>query len=159
MVSAAEPDSRSGLPRIAPAWSSIAVHMPHLTRFAAVGLAGVVVNTLVLYVLVGWAGVPAWIGAALSAEVALVHNFALNSVWTFRHAGGRAGLAGRFLRYNLICGGAVGINVLVVGLLTSATDLHYLLANLLAIGSGLAWNYGMNAWFTWSLSSVRTSPD
>lgn len=159
MVSATEPDRRSGAPRAAAAWSSIAIHAPHVARFAAVGLAGVVVNTAVLYVLVGLAGLPAWFGAALSAEVALVHNFALNSTWTFRHAGGRAGLAGRFVRYNLICGGAIGINVLVVGLLTSVTDLHYLFANLLGIGCGLAWNYGMNVSFTWSLAPVRTSPD
>lgn len=159
MVSAAEPDRRSGVPHAAAARTSIVTHAPHLARFAAVGMAGVVVNSVALYLLVGWSGVPAWIGAALSAEVALVHNFALNSTWTFRHAGGRAGLVGRFLRYNLICGGAIGINVLVVGLLTSATDVHYLFANLLGIGCGLAWNYGMNVSFTWSLAPVRTTPD
>lgn len=159
MVSATEPDRRSGAPPDAPAWASIAIHAPHLARFAAVGLAGIVVNSAVLALLVAWAGMPAWIGAALSAEVALVHNFALNSAWTFRHAGRRAGILGRFLRYNLICGGAIGINVLVVGLLTAAADLHYLLANLVGIGCGLAWNYGLNVSFTWSLAPVPTTPD
>ena len=159
LVSATEPDRRSGVPYTAAARSSIVAHAPHFARFAAVGLAGVVVNSVALYLLVGWAGLPAWIGAALSAEVALVHNFAVNSTWTFRRAGGRAGVAGRFLRYNLICGGAIGINVVVVGVLTSVTELHYLLANLLGIGFGLAWNYGMNVSFTWSLAPVRTPPD
>lgn len=159
MVSATEPDRRSGVFRIAAGWSSIAHHLPHLARFAAVGLVGVGVNTVVLYLLVGRAGVPAWFGAALSAEVALVHNFALNSLWTFRQAGRRTSLAGRLGRYNLICGGAIGLNVLVVGLFTSVTDLHFLIANLLGIACGLAWNYAMNVSFTWTLEPARTSPD
>jgi putative flippase GtrA len=130
-----------------------------MARFAAVGLAGVVVNTAALYLLVQWAGVLAWFGAAVSAELALVHNFAFNSTWTFRNAGGRTGLVGRFLRYNMICGAAIGINVLVVWLLTAVTDIHYLIANLVGIGCGLAWNYGMNVSFTWALLPARTSPD
>lgn len=159
MVSATQPDRRSGASRAAVARSAIVIHAPHLARFAIVGLAGVVVNTAALFLLVGWASVPAWIGAALSSELALVHNFGLNSAWTFRHAGGRAGLAGRFLRYNVICGGAIAINVVVVAVLTAVTDVHYLLANLFGIGCGLAWNYAMNVSFTWSLEPIRTSPD
>ena len=113
------------------------------------------VNSLVLFLLVSWVGLAPWIGAAVAAEVALVNNFTLNSVWTFRGAGIRAGLIGRFVRYNVICGGAIGINVLIVWILTSVTDLHFLAANLLGIACGLAWNYGMNVSFTWSVVTER----
>ena len=131
------------------------LHGPRFARFALVGLSGVFVNSLVLLLLVSWIGVAPWLGAAAAAEIALINNFTLNSLWTFRGAGIRAGLSGRFLRYNLICGGAIGINVLIVWILTSVTELHFLVANLLGIACGLAWNYGMNVSFTWSVAAVR----
>ena len=159
MTSATTSDGQTAQPHELPWFSTALLHVPRMLRFGVVGMLGVGVNTLVLYLLVAVTDSPAWIGAIVSAEVALIHNFALNSWWTFRGARTRTGLVSRFVRYNLICGGAIGITVGVVWVLTTWTDVHYLLANLVGIGCGFAWNYGLNVLFTWSVAPVRTAPD
>lgn len=126
-----------------------------LIRFAAVGASGVVVNNLVLYLLhgaVGWPLVPA---SMVAVEVAIVNNFIWNDRWTFST---RDGARYRFLRFNLVSLGGLVINTGVLAALVAATRIHYLLANLVAIGAAMGWNFSANARWTWIRGDAAGAP-
>jgi putative flippase GtrA len=103
--------------------------------FTLVGVIGYVVQTAVLWLLVGrlkMAVVPATL---LATEAAVLHNFVWHLGWTWadRPAGARA--AGRRLvRFNLSNGGfsLVG-GAAIMALLVDALGVHYLAANLVTV--------------------------
>jgi putative flippase GtrA len=117
-------------------------------RFGLVGLSGVVVNTSVLWVLARGAHLPLPLASALATETAILSNFALNDRWTFRAAQQNPVLL-RLLRFNGVSLGGLAITTLLLTLLTSYGGLHLLLANLLAIGGAMTWNYVANSRWTW----------
>lgn len=117
-----------------------------VTRFGLVGLSGVVINSMVLWLLVH-NSLPLLAASPLATEVAIINNFILNDRWTFRtsHLGGTWR---RFARFNAV---ALGGMVITVGLLSLFVHLLPLLvANVLAVGGALAWNYIINTRWTWS---------
>lgn len=117
-----------------------------LARFAAVGASGVVVNNTVLYLLHGVAGWHLITASVVAVEAAIISNFALNDRWTFS---ARERASFRFLRFNLVSFGGLVVNTTVLALLVTVTGLHYLLANLVAIGAATTWNFAANARWTW----------
>jgi dolichol-phosphate mannosyltransferase len=129
-------------------------HGTRFLQFALVGLSGVVVNTVLLYMLVSHAGWPHLPAAACSSEAAMISNFALNDRWTFRDAAPAALWPGRFLRYNAIALGGVAISLGVLAILTMLAGMHYLLANLVGIVAGTLWNYGVNILYTWNIRAA-----
>ncbi len=126
-------------------------HAYRLLRFGLVGALGVVVNYTLLYLLTEACGLNHLIASALATEGAIISNFVLNNVWTFRDADLGLAWARRLWRYNLITLGGLLITVTVLAMLTYLFSIHYLVANLFAIGSATLWNYIVNARFTWKL--------
>jgi putative flippase GtrA len=104
-----------------------------LVRFYAVGLAGVVVQLSALAWLTRSAGMDSMLSTALAVEIAVVHNFMWHDRWTWpgRPSGERVR---RFWKFN-VSTGAISIcaNVLVTGMLVSATGLPLVAANAIAI--------------------------
>jgi dolichol-phosphate mannosyltransferase len=125
-------------------------------RFGLVGLSGVVVNTSVLWALARGAHLPVPLASVLATETAILSNFALNDHWTFRAARQHPFLM-RLLRFNGVSLGGLVITTLLLMLLTSYGGLHLLLANLLAIGGAMTWNYVVNSRWTWSGQSAVSS--
>lgn len=121
----------------------------------AVGLAGVVLNQAVLYLLHGAAGVPLLAASALATETAIIGNYVGNELFTFHL---RKLHLGRLLRFNTV---ALGGLVLTVGTLAALQHLaswHYLLDNLLAIGGGSLWNFAVNFGWTWGKGTMALEP-
>src|SRR5581483_10106827 len=109
-------------------------------RFMLVGAAGAGVNSLALVLLHGLAALPVAAASAIAVELAIVHNYVLNEVWTFRP--GRLS-ARRFGAFNAVGLGALAVNVGVLSLLT-LLDTFYLLAN----AAGVAAAFGVNLAFS-----------
>jgi dolichol-phosphate mannosyltransferase len=116
-------------------------------RFCIVGLSGVAVNTSVFLGLL-MLGLPALVSAGLSAETALLWNFALNDRWTWHKQGERWPV--RLGRYHVvgIAGIAVNLAVLAVMVRTTAP----LPANLLGIAAATMLGYFANDRWTWAVS-------
>jgi putative flippase GtrA len=114
-------------------------------RFAVVGLLGVGVNMTGLRALYGSAHLPLPLASLLSAELAVVSNFFLNDRWTF---GRRRPSMVRFTKFNLSSIVALLVNVALLSLLV-AWGTHYLIANLVGIVAGAAWNFGASASWIW----------
>jgi putative flippase GtrA len=118
-------------------------------RFGLVGVSGVAVNTAILWGLVWGAGLPVLLGSVLATETAILSNFLLNDRWTFRAAVRQGSFVRRLLRFNGVALGGMAITTAVLSALTIYGHLHLLLANLLAVGAAMVWNYVVNSRWTW----------
>ena len=117
-----------------------------LSKFALVGGSGIVVNNLILSVLYAGGHLPLLAASAAAVEITVVYNFILDNRWAF----GRSEVSmQRFARFNLASLGALVVNTTALWFLVSEFRLHYLAANLLAIGvasgvnlAGARWTWG-----------------
>jgi dolichol-phosphate mannosyltransferase len=125
-----------------------------LVRFGCVGALGVAVNCGVFLFLHYYFGVHYLLAACLAIETTILHNFALNELWTFRnyqnhHADTRWFRFGKFHTVSL---GGMGINLSILALMADLIGLPLLLSNLMGIGSGIVWNYAANKLWTWKVA-------
>lgn len=133
-------------------------------RFAVVGAGGVVVDMAALFILsdpqmLGWGLTRSKL---LAAELAIVHNFLWHDFWTFgdvarRQPGNRRRLK-RLVKFNLICGAGLILNVLLLNLFFNALGFNRYLANLLAIALVTVWNFWLNLKLSWRVTEVEPSP-
>lgn len=120
-------------------------------KFALVGTAGLVVNTVALFALHGWARLPVPLASALAVELAIGHNFLLNDWWTF--AVRRPSLR-RFAKFNVSALGGLACNVIAVwGLVSLGT--HLVLANVIGVAVGFLINFVVSAGWVWAQRPVR----
>jgi dolichol-phosphate mannosyltransferase len=85
-------------------------------KFLIVGGTGFVLQYIVLYTSI-IAGVPQHVGAGLSAEAAILSNFFLNNLWTFKdtkHIKEKGSLLKRLVKFNSASLGAIGIQSLSI---------------------------------------------
>jgi dolichol-phosphate mannosyltransferase len=121
-------------------------------KFCLVGGSGIGVDEGVLYLLSGIARLtPLELASTLSAEAAIITNFILNDVFTFRdrRSPGMKAKLNRLLKFNLVSLAGLGIKVGIFSLLYNVAGLHYLVANLCGIAVAMLWNYLVNTLWTW----------
>ena len=135
----------------------VARHWRRFLKFGAVGASGVLVNFAILALLVEYGHLSPVVAAILATEGAILSNFALNDRWTFRASEGHRSWPMRAWRYHAIACGGMVLSVSVLAGLVHFGGVHYLGANLFAIGTATVWNYGGNSLFTWSSRPSRSS--
>ncbi|KGF73107.1 sulfonate ABC transporter permease [Neosynechococcus sphagnicola sy1] len=139
------------------------IPLKQFLRFGLVGLSGVVVDMVVLYLLhdASTLGLGLTRSKILAAEVAIINNFFWNDAWTFADVAQqqRGGVARfrRFLKFNAVCLVGLVLNVLLLNLLFNQLQLHYLLANLIAIAVVTLWNFWVNLKLSWRVTAVKSS--
>ena len=129
-----------------------------LARFACVGLIGVGVNNTLLWLLTERAHVYYLLSSALATEVAILSNFTLNYVWTFAALRDAEPVLAKLAKFNQVALGGLLLTVSVLFVLTHFFGLHYLIANLLAVGSGAAWNYTISRHWVWPAADPPQVP-
>lgn len=136
-------------------------------RFGLVGLSGVFVDMVVLYLLsdpstFAWGLTRSKI---IAAEVAIVNNFIWNDAWTFAAVSRRQShwklRLKRFLKFNLICLAGLIINVILLNILFNFVfgGQYRYLANLIAIGLTTIWNFWINLKLNWRTTHVEKTED
>lgn len=134
-----------------------------ILKFGAVGLSGTLVNLAVLYV--GREHLFARVtddrtrlnlSLALAIFCATANNFCWNRNWTWadRQGGLDRIILLQFGRYALACWLGILLQTVFTNLLVA--HLHYLAANVLAIGSAGVFNFVVNDW--WTFRSARPRP-
>jgi putative flippase GtrA len=106
-----------------------------VAAFTIVGIAGYVVQTALLWLLVGRLGLAVVPATLAATEAAVLHNFLWHLGWTWAdRPAGPGAVAGRLVRFNLSNGGfsLVG-GAAIMALLVDALGVHYLVANLAAV--------------------------
>jgi putative flippase GtrA len=116
-----------------------------LPKFAVVGAIGTVINTLALFLLSRWVGLPLAAASALAVELAAVSNYLLNDSWTFS---ARTRSFRRFARFNIAALMGLALNVFIVWFL-ARLGLFFLAANLAGIAAGFALNYAFSVSWVW----------
>jgi dolichol-phosphate mannosyltransferase len=124
----------------------------HLSRFTAVGIAGLAVNQLLLWLLVSEANVWYLLGAALATVGSTSFNFVGTESWVFRGRGhgGIPGLARRFAAYGAINGAALLVRLPLLYALTEWAHIHYLLGNLISIAALTLVRFAISDRLIWS---------
>ena len=117
-------------------------------KFIAVGLSGLLVNEVVIWLLTEVAGLYYLISGAISAEVSIVNNFIWNNYWTFSNRSG-GGLLARFVRFNLARVFGIALGLLLLKLFTDLLRLHYLISNVFAILIVFVFNYLLSLFWVW----------
>ena len=120
-------------------------------KFSLVGLSGVLVNEGLLWLLTENLGLYYLLSAAIAVETAIITNFILNDIWTFRdrRTSGNRSLLGRGLKFNLVSLGGLGINIAILWTVTEVVGISYLISNLIGIAGATLWNYTINTLWTW----------
>ena len=106
--------------------------------FNLVGIMGVGVQITTLVMLRGWFHMDYLLATALAVEAAILHNFVWHERWTWvdRTTSHDSTRLARLLRFNLTIGVlSIGENLLFMELLVGRLEVHYLVANLIAIAS------------------------
>ncbi|HEX2914314.1 MAG TPA: GtrA family protein [Chloroflexia bacterium] len=136
---------------------------PAFGRFLVVGLSGTVVNLTVLWVLVNL-GLPQIVASLLAIQVSIINNFILNDRWTFRQHSLESAhsIWARFVRFELVSSMTAALTIGLFSMFNYGLHLHYMLAQLLAIGVATVLNFSVNSWLTWGLfkpsAGVKTVP-
>jgi dolichol-phosphate mannosyltransferase len=120
-----------------------------MVRFGCVGLVGVLVNSGLLWLLIERAQLYYAVSSVLATEGAILTNFALHHHWTFAAPSDGEPAVVKLAKYNAVALGGLLLTVGTLMGLTSLLRLHYLVANLLAVGAGTAWNYGASRRWAW----------
>ncbi|MEM7794490.1 MAG: glycosyltransferase [Cyanobacteria bacterium P01_C01_bin.118] len=132
-------------------------------RFGIVGLSGVFVDMIVLYLLsdpstLAWGLTRSKI---VAGEVAILNNFLWNDAWTFADISqsqrGMGARLKRFLKFNAVCLSGLVLNVLLLNLIFNVIfgQQYRYLANLVAIVVVTAWNFWMNLKLSWRVTQVK----
>lgn len=104
--------------------------------FSSVGALGFIIQFAALLALAGWFELNYLVATALAVELAILHNFLWHQRWTWSDRGTMSArhMGERLLRFN--AGTAVtsiGGNVLLMWVFVSLFDIHFALANLMAV--------------------------
>lgn len=104
--------------------------------FNSVGVIGFILQMSMLFLLVNIAGLHYLLAAALAVEAAVLHNFLWHEKWTWadRTAASENGWFRRLVYFHL-ANGLVSIvgNVLLMRFFVGTLEMHYMLANVIAI--------------------------
>jgi dolichol-phosphate mannosyltransferase len=152
--------SRGRLGRIRQRWQ---LPLTRLFRFGLVGLSGVAVDMLLLYLLSdpSTLGLGVTRSKVIAAEVAIINNFIWNDLWTFgdraRSQPGVHARLKRFLKFNLVCLAGLGLSVVLIYILFDRLGMNRYLANLIAIAVVTVWNFGINLKLNWRVTAVEKS--
>lgn len=120
-------------------------------RFLLVGVTGVGVNMLVVWVSTAGLHLQTTVAGVLAAALSTLTNFTLNNffTWSDRRSSDLRVVAGRLVRYYVTTGGGNLIYLAVLTMLVEVLGIRLFLANLMAIGTGGVFNYWMHNIWTW----------
>ncbi len=118
-------------------------------EFSVVGAIGVLINQAVLFFLAYILGIYYMLAAMFSFEVALLNNFILNEVWTFRKRNTSSSRWLRLIKFHISRILGFVTTMLALFLITEFLTIHYLISNIIAIGIGTCINYFTSDLWVW----------
>jgi dolichol-phosphate mannosyltransferase len=121
-------------------------------KFGTVGFVGYLVNAIFLNIFSKTWSVE-WLSWLLSTELAIISNFTLNNLWTFKKQtiSGSSALIGKFLQFNLSSGGALLIQTIAgsLGVKFFGPQSRQILLPFIIVFLVLPYNWFMYNTFIW----------
>jgi len=117
---------------------------PEIYKFAIVGIC----NGILLLILTGFftsfLNVFYLISVLIGYEITVISSFLMNDNWTFSKVKKISSAYTRFVKYNTFALIGLGINLLVLFLLTNYLEIHYILSEGIAILVSFIFNYSVS---------------
>ena len=114
---------------------------PEIYKFVVVGIC----NGILLLILTGFftsfLNTFYLISVLIGYEITVISSFLMNDNWTFSKVKKISSVQTRFIRYNIFALIGLGINLLVLFLLTNYLEIHYILSEGAAILVSFGFNY------------------
>lgn len=111
-------------------------------KFCFVGGMGTLLNLFILYTSVEFFRIWYIYGAAIAFVVVITFNFTLNKFWTFRDKKKASNVVmGQYMKYVVIGGTGMGINIFSLFILVEFFHIWYLMAEIIAIIIATLWNF------------------
>ena len=131
----------------------LAEHGRTFGRSQITAMAATAADYSTMVALVELAGFDYRVAVAAGALAGAVLNFCANRAWAF---GSEAPTIASMIRYALVSGGSLGLNVACVWLVTEGTGVPYYLTKIaVAVVIGLGWNYPLHKY--WVFPAARHS--
>ena len=147
--------------RISNIRAKLQVPFSRFLRFGVVGLSGVFVDMILLYLLSDPSTLHLGLTRSkiIASEIAVINNFLWNDFWTFRDISsqqkGWQKRIKRFLKFNFICLFGMGLNLLILNLIYNHVYKNQYLANLVAISIVTIWNFWFNLKLSWRVTQTK----
>jgi putative flippase GtrA len=113
-------------------------------KFCAVGISGTVIDFGLTWLLKEKARINAYLANSCGFVAAASSNYVLNRIWTFESH--NEAVVVEYFSFFTIALAGLGINNLVLWLLSGRWKWNFYFSKLCAIGVVMLWNFGMN-WF------------
>lgn len=123
-------------------------------KYCFVGASGVFVNMGVLVILTRFFHLAIEYASPIAIETAIISNFVLNNIWTFRSRTVETSLIKRFIRFHMVALTAGLVNYTTLLFLVYGLDLLDIIANLIGIAAAMMVNYLLNSRWTWKKHSM-----
>lgn len=150
--------SRGRLSRI---YRNVVLPAKRFVKFGLVGLSGVFVDMTIFYLLSDPTTLHLGITRSkiIAGELAILNNFIWNDLWTFhdlsagQHIWHQKFL--RFCKFNLVCCLGLVFNLIILNVLYNHFHVNQYLANLIAIGTVMIWNFWINLNLSWRVTETE----
>ena len=119
-------------------------------RFVAVGLAGLGVNQLLLLLGVERGHLNYLLGAGIASQGSTLFNFIATDAWVFRGRRTTWGALRRYVAYDALNTATLVVRLPALFLMVQGIHLHYLLANVLVLGSLTLLRFATADRFIWA---------
>jgi len=120
-----------------------------LIKYSFVGASGAIVNMGFFLILTRFFQLSVEYASPVAIETAIVSNFILNNIWTFKNRAVKVNLRIKFIRFHMVALIAGLVNYIVLLTLVYAIGLLDILANIMGIVSAMMVNYVLNSTWTW----------
>ena len=117
-------------------------------KFGIVGFSGVVVDFSITFICKEYLKVQKYVANAIGFTVAASTNYFLNRVWTFEST--NPDVLMEFSRFFIIALIGLGINMAIVWAMTSKMRVNFYLSKVVATIVVTAWNFLINAYYTFA---------
>ena len=120
-------------------------------KFALVGAIGTIINIAVLYALTEFLGVYYLVSAFFAFCAAVINNFLLNKVFTFKETMSESFLP-KFLKFFSVSVVALAVNLVFLYIFTDIAGIYYIVSQIMAIIISLSVNFFGNKIWTFKRS-------
>lgn len=117
---------------------------PEIYKYITVGIINAILILTLTIIFTSVLGIFYVISAVVSYELSIIVSFFMHDKWTFVNVKKTSKMYSRFIKYNTFSLIGLGINALVLAILTEQVGLHYTLSESIAILVAFIFNYTMN---------------
>jgi dolichol-phosphate mannosyltransferase len=114
---------------------------PQIHKFLIIGLFNGIVVLILTEIFTSYLGIFYLISALISYEISIISSFFMNDKWTFGNILKTSKKQIRLIKFNLFYLMGLGINGIVLLILTDLVGLHYLVAECISLIVVFSFNY------------------